>query len=74
MTYVLLLILPQVFARIIYSSFWNMRHYTPTACCHVMSSRIYKIRLLYIKLVTFLTIYSDCTRDELRESHECNNN
>ena len=29
--------------RIIYSNFWDMRHYTPTACCYV--TRIYKIRL-----------------------------
>ena len=29
--------------QIIYSSFWDMRHYTPAACCYVM--RTYEIRL-----------------------------
>ena len=29
--------------RITYSSFWDMRHYAPAACCYV--TRIYEIRV-----------------------------
>ena len=39
---------------IIYSSFWDKRHYTPAGCCYI--TRIYEIRLQW--LVRNLTLHS----------------
>ena len=32
--------------EIIYSSFWDKRHYTPAGCCYI--TRIYEIRLYIV--------------------------
>ena len=41
--------------RITYSSFRDMRHYTPTACCYV--TRIYEIHVL-VTIILFNLITS----------------